>query len=91
MQIGTRWLLNPANRPAALALVSRVTKQPESVFADWVFTGDDYYHDPDAKPNLEALQSNLSVQKELGFLKSEIDLSKFADLSMIEEAAKRGR
>lgn len=89
VQIGTRWLLNPANRPAALALVAKVTKQPEAAFADWVFTGDDYYHDPDAKPNMAALQSNLDVQKELGFLKAEIDASKFADLSLIGDAAKR--
>ncbi len=91
VQTGTRWLLAPANRKAAIALVSRVTKQPESVFADWIFTGDDYYHDPDARPNLAALQSNLSVQKELGFLKSDIDASRFADLSLVDEAAKRPR
>ncbi len=89
VQIGTYWLLNPANRPAALALVAKVTKQPESAFADWVFTGDDYYHSPDARPNLAALQSNLTVQKELGFLRTEIDLSKYTDLSLVEAAAKR--
>ena len=91
VQTGTRWLLNPANRKAALALVSRVTKQPESAFADWAFTGDDYYHDPDVRPNIAALQSNLSVQKELGFLKAEIDAKAYADLSLIEDAAKRPR
>lgn len=89
VQTGTRWLLDPANRPAALALVSKVTKQPESRYASWVFTRDDYYHDPDARPNLKALQANLTVQKKLGFLKSDIDINKFADLSIIEDAAKR--
>lgn len=89
VQIGTRWLLDRANRPAVLALVSRVTKRPESVFADWLFTADDYFHDPDARPNLVALQNNLHLQKELGFLKSDIDLAKYTDISMVDEAAKR--
>ncbi len=89
VQHGTRWLLDRANRPAALALVAQVTKQPESVFADWLFTGDDYFHDSDARPNLKALQENLHVQKELGFLKADIDMSKYADISMVDEAAAR--
>ncbi len=90
VQIGTRWLLNPANRAAAITLVAKVTKQPEAKFADWVFTKDDYFHDPDARPNLAALQSNLKVQKDLGFLKMDIDVQKYADLSLVNEAAKRG-
>ncbi len=89
VQIGTAWLLNPANRKAALALVAKVTKQPEEAFSSWLFTGDDYYHDPQARPNLAALQANLTVQKELGFLRTEIDVAKYADLSLIDEAAKR--
>ncbi len=89
VQTGTRWLLDPANRPEALALVSKVTKQPVANFADWLFTGDDYFHSPDAMPNVKALQANLVVQKELGFLKADIDVAKYSDLSLVEEAAKR--
>jgi NitT/TauT family transport system substrate-binding protein len=89
VQIGIGWLLDKANRPAALALAARVTKQPESAFADWLFTGDDYYRDPKARPNLVALQANLAVQKELGFLRADIDVSKYADLSLIDAASKR--
>ena len=70
--------------------MSRVTKQPEDVFADWLFTKDDYFRDPAARPNIEALQANLKVQKDLGFLKLDIDAAKFADLSLVDEAAKRG-
>ena len=91
VQIGTRWLLDKANRAEALAVVSKVTKRPESVYADWLFTGDDYFHDPDARPNVTALQSNLTVQKELGFLKRDIDLSRYTDLSLVDAAAKRPR
>ncbi len=89
MQIGTRWLLDPANRDAALALVSRVTKQPAADFADWAFTARDYFRDPLVRPNLAALQSNIRLQKELGFLRADIDVPRYADLSLVEEAARR--
>jgi NitT/TauT family transport system substrate-binding protein len=54
-----------------------------------LFTKKDYYHDPYARPDLEALQRNINTQKELGFLKINIDVKKYADLSLVEEAAKR--
>ena len=90
MQIGTRWLLDPNNREAALALVAKVTKQPVSDFAKWAFTKDDYYRDPAIRPNLEALQNNIRVQKELGFLKADLEVPRYADLTLIDEASKRG-
>jgi NitT/TauT family transport system substrate-binding protein len=40
-------------------------------------------------PNLDALQANIKLQKELGFIKSDIDVKKYSDLSLVEEAAKR--
>ena len=40
-------------------------------------------------PNLAALQSNLQLQKDVGFLKENIDVKKYSDVSMVEEAAKR--
>ncbi len=89
VQRGTQWFLDPANRNEALEIVARVTKQPVSAFADWVFTKDDYFHDPEARPNLAALQDNLKVQMELGFLNIDIDVSKYADVSLVDEAAKR--
>ncbi len=89
MQIGTRWLLDPANRTAALELVSRVTKQPVAEFESWAFTKNDYFRDPAIRPNLVALQNNIRVQKDLGFLKADLDVPKFADLSLVEEAAAR--
>ena len=41
------------------------------------------------KPNVKALQNNLDVQKELGLLKISIDVKKYADLSLVKDAAKR--
>lgn len=89
LQIGTKWLLDPANRKPALELVAHVTKQPVSAFDFWLFTRQDYYRDPEVRPNVAALQNNLNVQKQLGFLKIAIDLKKFTDLSLVDEAARR--
>jgi NitT/TauT family transport system substrate-binding protein len=56
---------------------------------DWAFSSRDQYRDPNGKPNLDALQSNLAQQKQVGFLKDDIDVKKYSDLSMVEEAVKR--
>jgi sulfonate transport system substrate-binding protein len=91
VQRATRWYLDPSNHDAAVDIIAKFTKQPKAEFADWVFTKDDYYHDPDSRPNVKALQSNLNDQKALGFLKIDIDVAKYADLSLVDEAAKRPR
>jgi sulfonate transport system substrate-binding protein len=88
-QIGTKWFLDSANRKQALEIVSKFTRQPVSAYEDWLFTKSDYYRDPEVRPNLKALQSNLDVQKDLGFLKIAIDANKYSDLSLVNEAAKR--
>ncbi|HKX06918.1 MAG TPA: ABC transporter substrate-binding protein [Stellaceae bacterium] len=83
------WYLDPAHRDAAIEIVASFTKQPKELFASYLFTNTDYYRDPDARPNLDALQRNLDVQRELGFLPGALDARAHADLSFIEEAAKR--
>ena len=40
-------------------------------------------------PNLDALQKNVAMMKDLGFVRSEIDVKQYSDLSLIEAAAKR--
>ncbi|HTY66558.1 MAG TPA: ABC transporter substrate-binding protein [Burkholderiales bacterium] len=84
-----RWFLAPANHKDAVAIAAKVSKQPEANFDSWLFTKQDYYRDPDGKPNLDALQANIDLQKELGFLKAGFDAKKYADLSIVEDAAKR--
>ncbi|HSR78301.1 MAG TPA: ABC transporter substrate-binding protein [Xanthobacteraceae bacterium] len=83
-----RWYLDPANHDEVMQIASRVTKQPAERFS-WVFTKQDFYRDPNLLPNLKALQSNVNLTRELGFVKVDIDVPKFADLSFVEEAAKR--
>jgi NitT/TauT family transport system substrate-binding protein len=40
-------------------------------------------------PNLDALQKNVDMTKELGFVKASFDVKAHSDLSLVEEAAKR--
>jgi sulfonate transport system substrate-binding protein len=83
-----RWYTDPRNHEEAVAIVARLNKIPP-VRADWAFTGRDQYRDPNGTPNLDALQNNLKLQKQVGFLKDDIDVKNYSDLSMVEEAAKR--
>jgi ABC-type nitrate/sulfonate/bicarbonate transport system substrate-binding protein len=83
-----RWFLDPANHDEVMQIAARVTKQPPERFA-YAFTKADYYRDPNMLPDLTALQSNINTTRELGFVKIDIDVPKFADLSFAQEAAKR--
>ena len=86
-----RWYLAPANHKAAVEIAAKITKQPAASFDDWLFTDKDYYRDLNMVPNLDALNANLKLTQELGFLKSAIDIKQYADLSIVQEAAKRQR
>ena len=83
-----RWYLDPANQQAAAAIASNVTKQPAERFG-WLFTNKDYYRDPNMLPNLEALQKNIDMTTDLGFVKGKIDVTQHTDLSIVKEAAER--
>ena len=62
---------------------------PKERLDPWLFTHKDTYRDPNDLPDLAALQRNLKTQKEAGFLKIDIDVKKFADLSLVKEAGRR--
>ena len=83
-----RWYLDPANHNAAAEIASKVTKQPAERFG-WLFTKADYYRDPGMLPNLEALQKNIDMTTDLGFVKGKVDLARHVDLSIVKEAAGR--
>ena len=83
------WFYDPKNREQAIKIVADFTKKPPSEYSDWLFTHKDNYRNINALPNLTALQNNLNVQKELGFLNIPIDVKKYADISLVTEAAKR--
>jgi len=83
-----RWFTDAKNHEEAVAIVARLNKAPPARMA-WAFGERDQYRDPNGMPNVAALQSNLQLQKQVGFLKDDIDVKKYSDLSMVTEAAKR--
>jgi len=83
-----RWYEDPANHQAGMQILGDLVKRPPQIF-DWVYTKRDVYHDPNMLPNLDALQKNVDATHELGFTKASIDVKQYADLSMVQEAAKR--
>jgi NitT/TauT family transport system substrate-binding protein len=83
-----RWYLDPANHEAAVDIFARVTKQPRERLG-WAYTDKDYFRDPNLLPNISALQRNVDLTHELGFIKASVDVAKQSDLSLVQEAAKR--
>jgi sulfonate transport system substrate-binding protein len=84
-----RWYRDPADRDEAVKAVSDFTKTPAAVWSSWFFTKSDVYHDPNGQPDLAALQRNIATAHELGFVAADLDPKKYADLSLVDEAAKR--
>lgn len=83
-----QFYMDPKNREQFLQVASRVSKQPPSAFG-FAYTKNDLYRDPNFRPNLESLQRAVDVLPELGLLKAKMDVRKYADLSYVEEAARR--
>ncbi len=84
-----RWLYNPKNRQAAADIISKVTKRPAKNYVGWAFTNKDNYRDPNAMTNIARMQGNINDLYKLGVLPMTIDVSKYVDMSIAKEAAKR--
>ncbi len=84
-----RWYTDPKNHDEAVQIVASFMKRPPTLFAKWLFTKGDDYRDRSGVPDLAALQRNLDTERRLGLLKEKIEVKKFADLSLVEEAARR--
>ncbi len=84
-----KYLLDPANHAEAVALLAQVTKQKPALFESWAFTDKDYYRDPKGLADLDALQANIDLQHQLGFLRTSLEVKKHADNSLTEEAVRR--
>lgn len=84
-----RWYADPKNHDEAVKLVSTLTKTPAEHYDSWLFTKNDYYRDPDDKPDLAALQKNLDALVDINLLPARIDVAAHADLSLVTEAAAR--
>jgi ABC-type nitrate/sulfonate/bicarbonate transport system substrate-binding protein len=84
-----RWYMDPKNHEEAVKAAAALTKTPPQVWDSWLFTKKDYYRNTEMLPHLKALQANMDLQKKLGFLKSDIDVNKYTDLSIVKDAAKK--
>jgi sulfonate transport system substrate-binding protein len=82
------WYLDPKNHDAVTQIAGRFVKVPPQRMS-WVFTKTDAYRDPNMMPNLDALQKNVDLTKELGFAQASFDVKAYSDLSIVEEAAQR--
>jgi len=82
------YLTDPAHRDEAVKIIAEQTKQNPALYQSWAFTKQDYYRDPDALPNLDALQANVDLQRKLGFLRADLDVKKYVDLDIVKDAAK---
>jgi len=83
-----RWYLDPKNHDEAVAIASKLTKIPPERFT-WLFTDQDYARNGNLMPDMKALQANVDATQALGFIKSKLDVEKYTDLSLIQEAAAR--
>jgi sulfonate transport system substrate-binding protein len=86
-----RWFYDPANHKEAVGITGRFLKRPPAVLEDWLFTERDFYRDLDGKPDLNVIQKSVDRVKDVGFIKETLDVSKHADLSLLEEASRRHR
>jgi sulfonate transport system substrate-binding protein len=84
----SHWYLDPKNHDDVAQIASQLTKQPPERFG-WVYTKTDYYRDPNLMPDLAALQKNVDMTKDLGFINASFKVKAHSDLSLIQEAAKR--
>ena len=83
-----RWYLDTKNHDEAVAIASKLTKIPPDRFS-WLFTDQDYARNGNLMPDLKALQANVDTTQQLGFIRAKLDVQKYTDLSLIQEAAAR--
>ena len=85
-----RWYEDPAHHDEAVKVIADFMKQPPAIFTNWLFTkSDDEYRDPNGIPDLGALQANVDLVRQLGFVKSAPEVAAIADFSYVKEAASR--
>jgi sulfonate transport system substrate-binding protein len=84
-----RWYLDPANRQEAIDIIAKLLKQPPARFESWIFTSNDFYRDRDGLVNLDALQNNIKLMRELGIINADLDAASYVRLDLVREAAQR--
>lgn len=84
-----RWFLDPANHKEAIAICAEVTKLPEESL-DYAFTTADFYHSPDALPDIGLVQKEIDEAVALKVLPKPVKIApQYVDLSLVEDAKQR--
>jgi len=83
------WYADPANHDAAVKILADFLKQPPDKISGWAFTNKDFSRDPNGVPDMALMQRNVDTTKSLGFIKSNVDMAKYADLRLVKEAGRR--
>ncbi len=84
-----RWYMDPANHTVAVGILAKFFKQPPETFDSWLFTKKDWYRSLDALPDMDVIQSNIELTNKLGFIKTNVNIKDYGDLSLVKEAAAR--
>jgi NitT/TauT family transport system substrate-binding protein len=82
------WTTDPATHDQAIAQLAELAKRPADSFR-WLYTKEDEYHAPDGLPDIASLTNIIDAQYDAGFLKTKLDASRYADTSLVKEAAAR--
>ena len=84
-----RWFQAPANHAEAVGIVAKFMKVDPAQLG-YLFTTNDYYRDPFARPNIANLQNAIDQSKSLGVIPATIQVApKYVDLSFLDTARKR--
>ncbi|HLI20725.1 MAG TPA: ABC transporter substrate-binding protein [Stellaceae bacterium] len=84
----TRYSMDPAHHDEMVGIAANFMKLPPKQ-VDYVFTHKDLFKDPNGMPDMKALQANIDLEKQLGFLKDSLDVGKYADFSLVNAAVSR--
>ena len=84
-----RWYLDPKNHDEAVQIATKLTKIPPERFP-WLFTDKDYARNGNLMPDMKALQANVDADPGAGLhTRAKLDVQKYTDLSIVQEAAAR--
>jgi sulfonate transport system substrate-binding protein len=84
-----RWLTDKANHAEAVSMVSEFTKIPPDKLDSWLFTERDFYRDPNARPDVAALQASIDQLYKEGSIKQSLNVREYIDISILEAALTR--
>lgn len=76
--------LNPANREETLNVISKATMIPRESLG-YVLTKDDFFHDPEARLDVDGLRRAVNLAAELGLIRP-LNIDPYVDESIVNEA-----